>query len=164
MSGVYPPMPENGPVYWERTSGGRSGIISVWAMVIEEFGEEADWEGCVAYATHPIRRRKSLLVSLSRRQASTSVFFMHITRHCWQVLPARHWNFAVSWPWKLKYCHQTLAGYSKRRSFIPLPGQCTSSFGLSLFLSTWLGLFLRFTPPIRRWQVGDQPESPMGFR
>lgn len=56
MSGVYPPMPENGPVYWERTSGGRSGIVSVWAMVIEDFGEEADYgKGCVAHATHPFR-------------------------------------------------------------------------------------------------------------
>lgn len=43
MSGVYPPMPKNGPVYLERTSGGRSGIVSKWAMVIEEFGEEGNY-------------------------------------------------------------------------------------------------------------------------
>jgi len=36
-------MPKNGPVYLERTSGGRSGIVSKWAMVIEEFGEEGNY-------------------------------------------------------------------------------------------------------------------------
>lgn len=66
--GSLPPMPENGPA-WERTSGGRSGIVSNWTMVIEEFAKK----------TIMGRERGSCHASLPLSGR----------------LPARHSNFAV---------------------------------------------------------------------
>jgi hypothetical protein len=145
MSGVYPPMPVNGLIYWERTSGGRSGIVSNWTMVIEEFAKK----------TIMGRERGSCHASLPLSGR----------------LPARHLNFAVSWPWKPKCCHQTSARFrgrshghpekdhsSRCRDNVPPPNSCCVIYQHGMVL------LLRFTPPIRRWQVGDQPESPMGFR
>jgi hypothetical protein len=66
-------MPENGPIYLERTSGGRSGIVSVWAMVIEEFGEEADY-------------------------GKGAWLMPRIPSAIQQNLPVWHLNFAVPWP------------------------------------------------------------------
>lgn len=86
-------------------------------------------------------------------------------------LPARHSNFAVfghesrSTVTRLRQDLGAVHTDTQGRIIHPVAGTMyLLLIPAVLFINMECSFLLRFTPPIRRWQVGDQPESPMGFR